>query len=164
MSSRQNEQPWWMSSGGYPQQQPFPPAYNNPPTIAQTPGGEPPQTLRSLNLTRKGRIVGPLGGTMNAHNTIPRYLNPPHDSIPTLRLNEPPASYQPHHTQPQPGITNSNSYSRSMDWKVHASHQPATYADNNHTQGTSTAQGKFLLASSDNFEDVSLNGAMKPRG
>lgn len=150
-----------MSSGGYSQQQLFPPAYSNPPTTAQTPGGEPPQTLSSLNLTRKGRIVGPLGDTMNAHNTIPRYLN---NSIPTPRPNEPRPSYQPHHAQPQPGITNSNSYSRSVDWTVHASHQPATYADNNHTQGTSTAQGKFLLASSDNFEDVSLNGAMKPRG
>lgn len=150
-----------ISSGGYSQQQLFPPAYSNPPTTAQTPGGEPPQTLRSLNLTRKGRIVGPLGGTRNAHNTIPRYLN---NSIPTPRPDEPRPSYQPHHAQPQPGITNSNSYSRSVDWTVHASHQPATYADNNHTQGTSTAQGKFLLASSDNFEDVSLNDAMKPRG
>lgn len=101
---------------------------------------------------------------MNAHYTIPRYPNPAHVSIPTPRPNEPQPSYQPHHAQPQPGITNSNSYSRSVDWTVDASHQPATYADNNHTQGRSTAQGKFLLASSDNFEDVSLNGAMKPRG
>lgn len=171
MSSRQNRQPRRpMSSGGYPQQHPLPPAYNHPPTGAQTPGGEPPQTLRLLNLIRKGRIDDPLGGTMNAHNTTPRYLHPAHDNFPRPRPkpNNTPR-YQPHHAQPQPSNTNSNSYTPSMDWNnsdqtVHASHQPATYADNNHTRGTSRAQGKFLLASSDNLEDVSLNGAMKPRG
>lgn len=143
----------------------------------------------SLNLTRKGRIDGPVGGTINAHNTIPRYLHPAHDSFPTHGYNNPPPGYQLHHAQPQPSNTYSNGYTPSINWQysdqtvhashlpatpsinwhysdptVQASHQPATYVDNNHTQGTSREQGKFLLASSDNLEDVPLNDAMKPRG
>lgn len=123
----------------------------------------------SLNLTRKGRIDGPVGGTMNAHNTIPRYLHPAHDSFPMDGHNNPPPGYQIHHAQPQPSNTYPNGYTPPINWQysdqtVHASHQPATYVDNNHTQGTSREQGKFLLASSDNLEDVPLNDAMKPRG
>lgn len=134
-----------------------------------------PRPSASLNLTRKGRIDGPLGGTTNAHNTISRYQQPAHNGFPISRPYNSSLSniispqYQPHRAQPQPSNTYSNNYASSMDQHnsdqtVHASHPSATYADNNHTQGVFRAQGKFLLALSDNLEDVSLSGAMKPRG
>lgn len=108
---------------------------------------------------------------MNAHNTNPPYAyqSPAHESYPIARHNNPPPRYQTHRAQPQPSNNYSNSFTPLMDWHnsdqtVHASHEPATYVDNNHAQRTSRAQSKFLLASSDNLEDVSLNVSMKSRG
>lgn len=125
-----------------------------------------PRPSASLNLTRKGRIDGPFVSTMNTHNTIPRNQYPAHNSSPIPRPNNP-LPRDPN--QRQPSNKFSTRHTLLMDWHnsdqtVHERDQPATYVNNNHTQGTYRAQGKLLLASSDNLEDVSLNGAMKPRG
>lgn len=134
-----------------------------------------PRPSASLNLTRKGRTDGPLGGTTYAPNTIPRYQQPAHEIFPESRPYNPSLSninspqYQSHRAQPQPSNSYLNTHARSMDRQnsdqtVHASHPSATYANNNYTQATSRAQGKFLLNSFHNLEDLSLSDAIKPRG
>lgn len=171
MSSRQNGQSQWPMSGGYSQQNPFPYPYDNPSTGAQYSGRELPSA--TLNLTRKGRIDGPLGGTTNAYNN-PQYQQPAYNGFPITRPFNPSQSnidspqYQPHRAQPQPNNIYSNNYAPSTGWHnssqtVHAGHPPAAEV-NYHSQGTSRAQGKFILPSSDKLENRLFSGAMKPRG
>lgn len=171
MSSRQNGQSQWPMSGGYSQQNPFPYPHDNSSPGAQYSGGELPSA--TLNLTRKGRIDGPLGGTAYAYNN-PRYQQPAYNGFPMTGPYNPSQSnidspqYQPHPAQPQPYNIYSNNYAPSTGWHNsgqtdHASHPPVAYEDNNHLQGTSRAQGKFLLPLSDKLENRLFSGAMKPR-